>query len=209
MDCERIAQPPGLKQPTPTNNRFKTLEEDSDEEDKTFDEPKADQISCLEDQERVLKSVICEVADKASRDGSKWELVEAAVDSAAVDSVSPKRALPHIETNPFPRSISGRPYIAANNNEIKNHGQRKIAFWTDEGLHKNIIFQSADVGRWLISVDRLNESGCTVILSKKSPRITTKNSETIKFIKKGGVFVMRMWVKVPDKSSGPFARPGR
>ena len=163
------------------------------------------QLAYLDDMDRTLTGMICEVNNPTNK-SAQWELVEAAVDSAAVDSVAPVKALPHIATEPSPRSKSGRHYIAANDAEIKNHGQRKVHFTTDNGLDKNIMFQTADVGRWLVSVDRLNDSGCKVILEKEQPRIVTKAGEVIKLIKKGGVYILRMWVRLPEKSKikGPF-----
>ena len=106
-----------------------------------------------------------------------------------------KEALPHIRTRPSPRSVAGRHYVAANDAEIKNHGQRDIRFWTEEGLNKSILFQSADVGRALVSVNRLNEAGCEVILNKKRPRIITSSGQVIKLRRRGGAFVLTMWKK--------------
>ena len=65
------------------------------------------------------------------------------------------------------------------------------------------MFQSADVGRTLISADRLSEAGCEVILNKKKPRIVTKTGKVIQLKRKGGIFIFTMWVKVPSEDTGP------
>lgn len=156
------------------------------------------QVNSLEDFDDVLRSVICEVGNPEKKgEASMWEKIEAAVDSAAVDCVMPWQILPHIRTVPSDRSRTGRHYVAANNQEIKNRGQRKIRFTTEEGQTKTIGFQSAEVSRTLISVDKLNEAGCEVVLNKRNPRIITTKGEVIKLRRKGGVFVLNMWIKLP------------
>ena len=93
--------------------------------------------------------------------------------------------------------------MAANNKEIKNHGQRKVKFASHEGHRKAILFQSADVARALISVDKLNEAGSEVILNRKNPRIITAKGEVLRLRRKGGVFILEMWMKVSkDDESG-------
>ena len=79
----------------------------------------------------------------------------AAIDSAAVDNVMPSRMLGHIPRRPSARSKAGRHYVAANDQEIRNLGERKVQFQTDDGLTKSIMFQDAEVGRCLISADKL------------------------------------------------------
>ena len=55
------------------------------------------------------------------------------------------------------------------------------------------------MGRALFSVGRLNDAGCDVILNKLRPRIVTKSGQVLKLKKKGGVYILTMWVKVPQK----------
>ena len=172
----------------------------SEWEKKTEEENITDLCS-LEDYDAVLENMVCEINEKDSDKKAKWERLEAAVDSAAVDCVIPEEAVPFIKSEPSPRSKAGRRYVAANNQEIRNLGQRKIAFKTYDGKWKSILFQTATVGRPLISVGKLNEAGCEVILSKRSPRTVTKSGETIRLVKKGGVSLMTMWVKRPEEAT--------
>ena len=88
---------------------------------------------------------------------------------------------------------------------------------TDQGEKKRILFQSADVGRVLVSVDKLNETGCDVILKRKQPRIITADGKIVRLKRRGGVFIFTMWVKMPgdcENTGDPgsllapiFARP--
>ena len=124
--------------------------------------------------------------------------IEAAVDSAAVDSVMFTGMLPHIKKRPSERSRTGRHYVAANDIEIRNLGEREVEFKTHEGEKKTILFQDAEVGRCLISVDAINNAGNEVILNRQRPRIVCKDGKEIRLKRKNGVFVLNMWVKVPE-----------
>ena len=167
-----------------------------------FPEQGDNQISVLEDIDQAITQMICQVGEKDKEEHSgTWERIEAAVDSAACECVIPAGMLPHIKTTPSERSRAGRHYLGANNAEIKNVGQRTVKFSTNWYQRKAINFQSAEVSRVLVSVDKLNEAGCEVILSRKSPRIITRQGEVIPLTRKGGIFIMVMWVWVPDKQN--------
>jgi hypothetical protein len=115
-----------------------------------------------------------------------------------VDPVMPHGWLPHIKSRPSARSKAGRHYIAANDEVIENVGERPVPFVTHTGLKTGIVFQDAEVGRCLISVDKLSEGGSEVILNKTDPRIILKNKEVIPLKRKHGVFILDMWIQVPD-----------
>ena len=57
-----------------------------------------------------------------------------------------------------------------------------------------------------MSVDKLTDAGHEVILNKKKPRIITKGGETIPLKRKHGVFVLTMWVKVPEVPDEPAGK---
>ena len=150
----------------------------------------------------MIESVICEVNDETKKaKGKKWRKFEAAVDRAAVDPVMPHQWLPHISTRPSTRSKEGRHYVAANDEVIQNLGERPIPFTTHGGLKTGIVFQDAEVGRCLINVDKLNETGSEVILNLHNPRIVTKRGDVIPLSRKKGVFILTMWVQVPGGES--------
>ena len=41
-----------------------------------------------------------------------------------------------------------------------------------------------------------------MILKKKRPQIVTSNGEIINLKRKNGVFILTMWVKIPDEKKG-------
>ena len=191
-----VPQQQSIKRKIPAKTRvwkrmpLHTIAEDPEEND-------ANSINCLEDYDDAVNQMICEVSEGNGQKKDRWEKIEAAVDSAAVDCVISPKILTHIRSRPSARSKAGRHYVAANDHEIKNFGERRVPFATDEGINKTIMFQDADVGRTLISVDKLNAAGCDVILNRKNPRIVTPVGETLRLKRKGGVFVLTMWVKLP------------
>ena len=149
----------------------------------------------MSDYDAEVKRTICEVV--GAEDDCSWERIDAAVDSAAIDSVIPVPMLPHIKLQPSRRSLAGKQYISANDKEIKNHGEKKVAFQTMEKLNKAIMFQMADVSRVLISVDKLNAAGSDVHLRKKGAYIITPQKERIGLKRKNGAYILTMWIKIP------------
>ena len=57
------------------------------------------------------------------------------------------------------------------------------------------MFQVAKVGRTLISVDKLSETGHTMILNKDNPRIECPNGEVIELRRQNKVFILDLWVR--------------
>ena len=55
------------------------------------------------------------------------------------------------------------------------------------------MFQIGNVGKTLISVDALNETGHEVVLSRRNPRIVCQNGEIIALRRKGKVFILDLW----------------
>ena len=67
---------------------------------------------------------------------------------------------------------------------------------TEERTGIGLKFQVADVGKILVSVDKLNEAGYDVQMSKKNPMIkNAKTGEVTRLKRKGGQFIMPMWVR--------------
>ena len=68
--------------------------------------------------------------------------------------------------------------------------------------------QVSDVGRVLVSVDKLTEAGNQVNLNKENPHIRHPNGEVTPLRRKGGVFVMNMWFRTPESSDEGFTGQG-
>ena len=105
---------------------------------------------------------------------------------------------PWIATKPSARSKAGRHYVGANDKEIRNLGERLVPFVSQEGFETSVKFQTAEVSRVLISGDKLLEAGCDVLLSKNNPRIVDKRERVFKLQRRKGVFLLKMWLRVPN-----------
>ena len=137
-------------------------------------------------------------------DDKKYRVIEAVIDSGAVDSVVPPGLFTGRMT-PSPMSRGGRTYRAANGSRIENLGQQRVDFETAEGHKCGIAFQVAKVEHPLISVAHLAASGNTVELTESGGQIVNKaTGRAIRLLRRGGVFILQM--RVPRAAS--FTRPG-
>ena len=84
-------------------------------------------------------------------------------------------------------------YICADGTRIQNIGEKMTPGITDEGAKFKVNFQVTDVDRPLIAVSKRTAAGYDVWFSEKFGAITSKNGKETKFIKKRGVYVLRMW----------------
>ena len=170
-------------------------------------------LNCMEDEEVVIGNEIMAVHEKP-RFG--WIKVEAAVDSAAVDSVISEHMVPGARVKPSRRSREGRHYVAANNQVVENEGEIVEQFAIEDEskrwVHKCINFQIAKVGRPLLSVDKLIQAGNQVNLRKWGPHIITRSGDTIPLTRKNGIFIATLWMKAPQvtkEDEKPFSGQGR
>jgi hypothetical protein len=139
--------------------------------------------------------VLYEFGEGGEEGEDEWMKVEAAVDSAAVAHVMKNGTVPQIKKKPSQGSESGKFWWSASNQKIFNEGEKTISFQTGCKKKRRMVFQIANVGRTLISVDRLSESGHTVILNKENPRIKCPNGDIIKLRKRNKMFIMDIWIK--------------
>ena len=145
--------------------------------------------------------------------GNRRRLVEAVVDSGAEASVADPGDLPG-ELRESAMSKAKQSYMAANRSEIPNLGEKDVSFRTDEGFNCGIPFQCAKVAKPLIAATQLTEAGNDVIFSKKYGKIVNMDTKReIKLIRRGGVYILRMWVKddpsqTPKEKTTVFPRQG-
>ena len=84
----------------------------------------------------------------------------------------------------------------------------QVAFQTAEGHTCGLVAQIADVETVLISTADLTKAGNRVTLSETEGIIENQRTgKTIKLEKRGGMYILKMWV--PDNPPSVFARPGR
>jgi hypothetical protein len=137
----------------------------------------------------------------------KGRIVEAVVDSGAVHSVTPPLKFPGPMT-PSPWSRAGRGYRAANGTGIKNLGQVRVDFGTNEGHKCQIPFQVAEVEQPLLSVAHLTAAGNRVELGADDGRIVNLSTgRTIALEKRGGVYLLKMFI-LDGEAPLPFRRQG-
>ena len=136
-----------------------------------------------------------------------YMLVEAVVDSGAEQSVAPPGFFPG-EMRPSAMSKSGRAYRAANGTRIKNLGEMVVLFSTEGGHKCKMPMQIAEVERPLIAASQLGAAGNKVELEEHDGSITHKQSgRKIPLQRKGGVYIMRMYIRIPEAGASGFPRP--
>ena len=141
--------------------------------------------------------------------------MEAVVDSGAVDSVVPPGIFEGA-VRPSAMSKSGKRYHGPDGSPIPNLGQVDVSFRTEENHQCCLTWQVAQIERPLVAVSHLSASGHKVILGKDGGEIVhTGTGRKIHLHRRGGVYVLRMWVPVPgaergrdNKAASGFPRPG-
>ncbi len=157
--------------------------------------------SLREDADALLGAV---AGEKSA--GGRW--VEAAMDSGAVHSVAPPGFFPGA-TQPSPWSRTGRGYRAANGTSIKNLGQIEVPFATAEGYRCRLPFQVAEVEQPLLSVSHLTSAGNIVQFGDTDGNIVNRTTgRAIALERRGGVYIMKMWIPDPAAAPLPFRRQG-
>ncbi len=149
-----------------------------------------------------------ELLAAGSGDGGAGQVIEAVVDSGAVHSVTPPGWFPG-PTVPSAWSRAGRGYRAANGTAIKNLGQVTVKFATAAGDRCSIPFQVAEVEQPLLSVAHLTSAGNRVELGHASGRVVNLTTgRAIALERRGGVYIMRMYVQGLAPAPAPFRRQG-
>jgi hypothetical protein len=146
------------------------------------------------------------------------EVIEVTMDSGAVDTVGPSSVGTGFETYETEASRSGRNFRAANGSVIKNHGEKKILGSTDDGRMIQMRMTVADVGKVLMSVAKVCESGYRVVFDEDGSYMEEKRSGSkTKLHKRNGVYVMNLrteknredvneWSKVRTRKSPEMER---
>ena len=137
-------------------------------------------------------------------------LVEAVVDSGAVDSVTPPKIF-HAPVKPSEMSKSGTKYEGPDKSKIPNLGETDAVFAVDEGHSCGLRMQVADIARPLIAASHLADGGNIVQLGKKGGTIIhEKTGRKIAVQRRGGIYLLRMWISPPkdEAAASVFPRLG-
>ena len=90
-------------------------------------------------------------------------------------------------------------FIAANGETIPNYGELRVPIVTREKTLRGICFQAAGVSKGLLSVDKMNESGHTVVFDGDNSYIAHKQTGEINRLRReDGNFMMDIWVPPPQ-----------
>ena len=138
--------------------------------------------------------------------GRQYKCIEAVVDSGAEETVAPRGAFPG-PARPSAMSRAGACYRTASGVPVPNLGELDVQFFTNEGFAAEIPFQLADIERPLIAVSALAKAGNVVELHAKGGRITHHTGKVTNLERRGGTYVLRMWVPA-EEAATPFHRQG-
>ena len=134
----------------------------------------------------------------------EWVEIELTADSGACDTVIPRTTAESIPIMPSLASLRGMEYEVANGQSIPNLGERRCLVWTEgasQATHMNM--QVADVHKGLLSLSRCADMGFESRLGRRAGALICENTdEVIPLIRKGNLYVLRVWVK-----AALFGRP--
>ena len=140
---------------------------------------------------------------------SGHECIEALVDSGAGECVCGPQHFEAVSVRADPhRPGAGVEYVCADGATIPNLGEKLVPGITDDGEKFKVNFQVCDVDRPLIAVSKLAAAGYDVWFGDTHGAIVdTRTGRETPFIKKNGVYVLRIWAPCrPESSSAASSR---
>ena len=124
--------------------------------------------------------------------------MECTLDSGCVDHVFPQGALQEIKLRPSEMSKSGGHYVTATAETVPNLGEKTLKCRLNEGHHRTMVVQIADISRPLLSASRLNDTGNEVILHPERPVVRNlATGEEAALRRVGKTFLLDVWVEIP------------
>jgi len=145
-----------------------------------------------------------------------YQPIEVVVDSAAVDPVMSRRIADEIRGDtggPLRQgasALAGVHYVSADGGEIPNEGELDVDMVTQEKHKVGMTWQVADIKKPLLSVPAMTKTGHEVRFRKSDGEIVNKaTGKSIKFVKKGELYVATIWMKMRGAGEPGFHRPGR
>ena len=135
---------------------------------------------------------------KIVEEKDRWVKVRVTMDSGAAGHVMPETMFPHVKIE---RKTPPKKFVAANGEQIKVLGAKRIPFKTNEGVQRCITCRSANVVKPFISMQKVVQAGNTVVLDEKNPHIrNTRDGTVIKLDVNNGVYTMDMWICLDETS---------
>ena len=148
-------------------------------------------IHCLNEKKKEEHVMAMNMQDK------KYHYKEVLIDSGACESVAPPGEFPDYEIAESQGQRDGIAYVSASGKDIPNEGQKVIPARTEDKTSCIFTFQMAKVTRPILAVSRICQQGNEVEFSQDGKggviRHVSSRKE-IPFIKKNGVYVLRLWI---------------
>ena len=140
----------------------------------------------------------------------EWIELEVTVDSGACVPVMPENMCEGI--NIFENDLvrAGAEYEVANGESIPNLGERRCEVMTVGSLApKKIVFQIAAVHKPLLSISGCADMGFDCYLGKEGGSLRDRTTgETIPLVRKGSLYVVKMWVRQDAAAANPVPFTG-
>ena len=133
--------------------------------------------------------------------GKKWTMLDSGSEPNVANC---KKEFPNHQIKESPGQRQGLLYKGANGALIPNEGEVDLVHRENDGSTFDFKFQHADVHCPILSVTYLVTRDCWVTFHKHGGHISYPDGRKIRFIAKGGVFVVLLNIVSPD-----FVRQGK
>ena len=140
---------------------------------------------------------------KSMEEVPEWEVLEMAVDSGASESVVSDEMLTRVTTVEGDAMKKGVQYEVADGTLIPNLGEKKFIAVSDNGVARQMRAQVCEVNKALLSVHRVVQAGNRVVFAASGSYVQDEHTgETMDLEEKGGMYMLKLWVKAQG-FSGP------
>ena len=141
---------------------------------------------------------------------AEYEAIWALVDSGAARSCARRQEhFGNTHTQLKPSSVR---MATANGEELKSRGCFKLKAYSAEGNLISQTFEDADVDMPIMSVVELSENGAlgtdVVFRKKDGAMVDVQSNSTSKFVRRKGVYFMKLFVPRNKAANPDFIRPG-
>ena len=140
----------------------------------------------------------------------KYEAIWALVDAGAARSCAKRRE--HFQNTYTKLAQSSVKMATANGEELTSRGCFKIEAYSAEGNRITQTFEDADVDMPIMAVTELSENGALgsdiVFRKTDGAMVDVESDKTSRFIRRKGVYFMKIFVPKSQKNNSDFTQPG-
>ena len=132
--------------------------------------------------------------------------VRVTMNSGGAGHVMPETMFPRVKLQ---RKTSPKTFVAANGEQIRGLGEKRIPLKTNEGIQRCITFRSASVVKPLMSMQKVVRAGNVVVLDERNPHIRSiRDRTTTKLDENSGVYTVDLWM-CTDETRPVFSWQGQ